>query len=594
MNNSFVKHGKIYIPRNYLITSKPSKSPFDEGVYLPLGYKDIYGVHIPINEIINKLSKFRLSDVIKALIGINLFLRVNGTLIFNTQKETAETFLSTDIRKQIDNSIKELLSKQDNSTKGFVLFHSSQLLLLIQKAFLVCSSKSRKRLKSTDTQNHYLLGELCLMVGDYIHDSKTIENKSDIEKAKDLAAQLLLTNEIDNEPKWTAELARSDYILSDFWITSELNPSKRFYDKTSLTIDEFRAFVFGLSGIYEKKDRPDGMLNFAISTDNFLQNTQVPMERFNLFLKLMSKSYKDLPNEIYKSRTEYPEKSFITFRKYPIFRFHKDAWCANSAFLMERATTNLFWQIHDILSENERDIFHRGWGYAFQKYVVFVLDTLYPPKSGAFYASPKDKDGNELADGLLYDGRRLAILEYKGVPLSIHQKYRGNERELFKALETKLFSNTKKPQLAKNINRIYQTPKAKEALKILRIDMSKVQVIIPLIICNEQAILSPFIHDYLQHSFQQKAGNLPNETTNLCILHISGLEKISSYKGRKTLLEIVEEKSKEPIPLARSLDYKIDEILKENNIQPKNTELDKRSNKILSDIGKYFFGTNNN
>lgn len=260
----------------------------------------------------------------------------------------------------------------------------------------------------------------------------------------------------------------------------------------------------------------------------------------------------------------------------------------------ERAATYLFWQIHDILNEDERNIFHRGWGYAFQKYVDFVLNILYPPKSGAFYASPKDKDGNELADGLLYDGYRLVILEYKGVPLSIHQKYRGNERELFKALETKLFSDTRRPQLAKNIHRIYQTPKAKEALKILGIDMSKVQVIIPLIICNEQAILSPFIHDYLQHSFQQKAGNLPNETTNLCILHISGLEKISSYKGRKTLLEIVEEKSKEPIPLARSLDYKIDEILKENNIQPKNTELDKRSNKILSDIGKYFFGTNNN
>jgi len=277
-----------------------------------------------------------------------------------------------------------------------------------------------------------------------------------------------------------------------------------------------------------------------------------------------------------------------------MIRFDKDIWCADSGFLMERATTNLFWQIHDILNENERDVFHRGWGYAFQKYVDFVLDILYPPKSGAFYASPKYKNGDELADGLLYDGYRLAILEYKGVPLSIHQKYRGNKREFFKALETKLFKDTRRPQLAKNIQRIFKTREGKEALEKLRIDMTSIKVIMPLIICSERAILSPFIHDYLQHRFQQKAGNLPNETTNLCILHISGLEKISSYKGRKTLLEIVEEKSKEPIPLARSLDYKIDEILKENNIQPKNTELDKRSNKILSDIGKYFFGTNNN
>lgn len=593
MKYKFVRLSHIYIPEEYLNSPKLPTSPFDKGVFLPLGYKDIIGKRIPINEIINKLSKFNLTDVIKALAGINLFLRVHGAAKHATQREIAETFLSENTRKQIDNAIKKQIPKYHIPPRGFVLFHRSQLLLLMQRAFLVCDFKRGRRLKEKNTKDFHLLGELCLMINDYIHYNIPSEEDSDYEKAKNLAVELLLTAEMDNDPFWIYELARGDYLLRDCWIASELNPLNIFHERTGLTIDEFRAFVFALFGMFEKNIRPDGMLNFAINRDKFLQNTHVPVERMKLLLKLMSKEYKELPDEINKQNTEYPEKSFMAFRRFPIIRFGRESWCADSGFIMERVTTGLFWQIHDILNDNERDVFHSGWGYAFQKYVDNVFGVLYPPQSGIFYTSPIYRDGKELADGLLYDGKRIAILEYKGVPLSIHQKYRRNTRDFFKALEAKLFADVSKPQLAKNIRRIFQSPEGKEALKKLRIDVSKIQTIMPVIICYERAVLAPFVHDYLQRRFKEKAGGLPNGTADLAILNISGLEMMRGYKGSKTLLQLIEEKTREPRLRARSLDSKIEEVLNESGIKPRNKELDDRSKKLLDGMGLYFFGSNN-
>lgn len=589
MVKGFKKTTYLYLPENYVSTTKSRSTPFNMDLYGYLCYSDIYSKKYPINEILNKLSKYRLLDILKALSGINLFLQINGSYKLSNQIEVAGNFLSNKTRNDIHEYIENNKLENNQESSGYVLFHRAQLLLLMQWALMVCSVRRGKRLKIGNHKDYWLLGEICLMINDYIKLDLIEENQTDYEKASKLAQELVLSIEMENEPHWNYELARLDYLLNDFWPNTEVTPFKLFEKNNGIKLQEYRAFIVGLYSYFRKTMKKNEILNFSFIIEDFLRNTTVDNEIFNKFLRVISKEIDDYSQDINEQLNQLPTMSFSTFRRYPLMRFGNEVFCADTSFLMELASLGIFWILHNQISEKERDTLHQNMGISFQNYVIRIFEEKYPTVSGQFYSSPKDDDGNELADGLLYDGERIAVLEFKSIPLSLSEKYKGTRREFLKSLEKKLLKKGNKIQLANNINRIFQNNKAIKTLKRLNIDTATIRIILPVIICSDRSIMTPFVHDHLRNVFNQKSGNLPANVSSLSILSINGLEMVGSIGGKKTFLELVEESSLEPSPLGRGMDYKLDEYINNNNIITRNQALEERGRKISNGIGSFFW-----
>jgi hypothetical protein len=559
-------------------------------MYLYLSTAEVFGGVVPINEILQKISKFRRVEIISALSRINLLLNIFGQDDRKLQHGLVADYFSKVTRDKFDKYI-SVRMKEPDSASGYVVFHRRQLLCIMQMAAILCvDDENSVSLDNTGEKERYLFGEICLEINDHLHlDQEKCPKSLSPAVQHHLIVELLPSLDLDNEPSLMYEVSRTDLLVHDYYPDKTGIIEKRFIEKYQISLAEFRSFVFAHWGLYREKPKRGEAYHFSLSTKILFKNSPLSKKKQERFWSLISRDVVRLTSQTYSDRRSFPEMAFRTFRQFPILRKGDSLIPLDANFLLATAASDLFWTIHRSLSDAEREDFFSNWGKSFEKYVTDVIKKRPVVKKEIFLSNPIDSSGEEMGDGLLYDGERIAVLEYKSKVISLAERYSGARRELLRAFDNAFLLKNRKLQLVSQIDRLYGK-KGEKFLLDNGIKIENIKRIFPVVVTLDRTSQAFLVPDYLRGRFTEKNKNMTLPIAPLVVCHISSLEMFEGYTGTKTLLDIIEENSNLPINSDVTFSRQIEKYLHECGVHSNNNSLlGQRLTEIGKEIMKKFF-----
>jgi len=549
-------------------------------MYLYLSTAEVFGCVVPINEILQKISKFRRVEIISVLSRINLLLNILGQDDRKLQHGLVADYFSKATRDKFDKYI-SVRMKEPNPASGYVVFHRRQLLCIMQMAAILCvDDKNSISLDNAGEKERYLFGEICLEINDHLHLDQEKYPKSAVQHH--LIVELLPSLDLDNEPSLMYEVSRTDLLVRDYYPDKSGIIEKRFIEKYQMSLVEFRSFVFAHWGLYREKSKNGGTYHFSLNTKTLFKNSPLSKKKQERFWSLISRDIDKLTAQTYADRRSVPEMAFRTFRQFPILRNGNFLIPLDVNFMLATSASDLFWTIHRSLSEIERDDFFSNWGKSFEKYVTDVIKKRPQTGKEIFLSNPTDSNGEEMGDGLLYDGERIAVLEYKSKVISLAERYSGARRELLRAFDSAFLLRKGKLQLVSQTERLYGK-KGEKFLSDNGIKIENIKRIFPVVVTLDRTSQAFLVPDYLRGRFAEKNKNSTLPIVPLTVCHISSLEMFEGYTGTKTLLDIIEENSNLSINSGVTFSSQIEKYLHECGVHPNNNIL---LGKRWTDIGK--------
>lgn len=464
-----------------------------------------------INYLHTRLKNFDFTQIILALSKLNLLLSEGRKAMdLSFQVDLCNHFIHPYI-------INRLLKKMDNFS---LVFNRHQLLLLLKKSFLQCSSCPKTDFQIT--QVRYKLGTCCLVANDFLQLTKVEEeefNNLGIDEIKEyLRSELLPTFELYNPPELMFEIARTRLIFKTIFPQLRCSPlfidiDKKFQDFTGLSLDDYMFLISAIIALYRerRKDTKSDPNAIFIEEDNFTRATHISSEKLNKLFELVSIPIEQYKNEILSSKDINLNYGFLSFRKYPLARISDNKYiCLDFYFLLDKISNGIFWLINDNLKKKERSKFHAFWGCIFESYIKFIFEKIYTQKEHIFIPNPPyDNIEGEVADGILDYGEDLILLEYKFTVLPQEAKYINSTSQLTKEIKLKFEKNQKGEwkgygQLANSINKLFSKG---SNVTCKYVGKDKIKRIFPVLIVYEHFFNSPFINYYFNENFQKLINN---------------------------------------------------------------------------------------
>jgi len=500
-----------------------------------------------LNYLHTRLKDFDFTKIILVLSKLNLLLserRLAMDLSF--QVDLCNHFINPYIKNR-------LFKKMDEFS---LVFNRHQLLLLLKKSFLQCSS-----LPKTDfqiTRVRYKLGTCCLLANDFLSLFKVEEEKLNNlgidEKKEYLRLELLPTFELYNPPELMFEIARTRLIFKTIFPQLRcsslfIDIDKKFQDFTGLSLDDYMFLISAIFALYRdrRKDIRSDPNAILIEEKDFTRTMHISSEKLNKLFELISLPIEQYKNEILSSKDINLNYGFLTFKKYPLVRISDNKYiCLDLYFLHDKISNGIFWLINDNLKENERSKFHAFWGCIFESYIRLFFEKIYTKKEHIFIPNPPyDNIEGEVADGILDYGEDLILLEYKFTVLPQEAKYINSESQLTKEIRLKFEKNQKDEwkgygQLANSINKLF-TKEGNVTCKY--ICKEKIKRVFPVLIVYEHFFNAPLINYYFYKNFQKlinKSSIIEHiEIKPLVVLTIEDFEKSQPFlkKMQNLILE---------------------------------------------------------
>ena len=518
------------------------------------------------NYIIEKLINFDKLETLRVLSRFNLLLfNMDFAVNLYNQKMLCEEFLNNYYRDKV---YKKLSSNN-------IIFHRSQILYLIRKAFLHCIEK--KNFSFEYPGNKQILGTCCLIANNFIyfpHKSDSIvERMSDFNKKQYLWRHSLPSYEIYNPPKIKHEIVRNLHIYKSFLI--KINDLKYINDAlleiTSVSLDDYLNIIFSIVALFlQRRENILSRGKTYIVKDELLANTNLNADSVSKIFSLISLDFYKYKKEICYAGEEKNPFNFITFKKYPLVRINEKFICIDLNFVNDKISSGLFWLINNsIISRAQRDKFHSDWGFLFEEYIKSVFRRYFAEDK--YYFNPKyDNSDDEVADTIYIDKEILVLFEHKFTVLSSKAKYEQDTNYLIEEIKSKFIQNKKGEwkgigQIANNINKLFSKNKS---ISCKKININKINRIFPILIVNENMLNSPYSNFMFNNEFKSliKISQLIDklEIMSLLVITVEDFERLEALISRYQFIEIISKKCKEDPNLNYSFSDYLDNMLNLN------------------------------
>lgn len=238
------------------------------------------------------------------------------------------------------------------------------------------------------------------------------------------------------------------------------------------------------------------------------------------------------------------------------------------------------------------------WGKLFETYVNQIFEAIAKPALEKYVACPDFKEKkyhHEAFDGILLSGRVCAVVECKGGFLPNSAKYGDSLDQFVKSLEKKFGteSGAGVEQLVRKISQVFAA-NPKERRDLEGIDLSPVDIIVPVLVVQDNFVSSMFTVPWLAKSFRdlvrKKSINPKVVWTSLLVLHVEDVESIQTYikTGDFSVGECLLYSGKCGDPGSGQGLFEFSDLfrrfLTEKNIQPVKAGADKRFDEILDRV----------
>jgi hypothetical protein len=511
-----------------------------------IGYFELFGERVSLNEIKKRLRAFKLSNVVGELVRLNTLLVLslhNDKKLRMAQRRLAQNFLDKDIWVALKSKCGPEMMEQRP------VFFPQQILTLLRMSLLVCTENA-SLIAEGKTDAGYALGCCCLMITDHLISKKqerAIAEGTSAKQRKHLGLQTAPTRELYNQTNFQRAVVLTEIMFADLLkaYRGEIKGKLQGFDlpyefrkATGMSLSKYCDLVFVTFAYYETKEPEEFIQNdggCAINRASYFAGGAVSKKDLDAFLNLDSIKLRYLPIIINATRKALPPFDFTVFRRHPLIEFPGgNLMCVNPSFVLEKLSTGLNWTIVNSFGGNRTKSGKalEAFGLLFERYVNRLMQQIYPSKMRLFSSFPHFANGEEAFDGALCIGDHLIAFEYKGGGLTLEAKYSGKIRLFERELDRKfgigkdggVFQLARKIELLfhKDRSRRYQIPD-------LNAVISKVTKITPVLIVQEPFLRGDFLNWMLNSRFKkmiQKSKVKPIEIAPLQVIDIESLERL--------------------------------------------------------------------
>lgn len=421
-----------------------------------------------------------------------------------------------------------------------IVFHRRQLLLIMKLAIEHCPEQGLEVLDSPPG----LFGTICLMANDQFHYGLYPFPKKHLLVDRDKIMRVLtefvavteyagsrLENKIVRAHSMMTRHVKNCEDSADF-----VDIAGEYEQLSGINFGDYEALTFGLFSrcnmVGLQALQKDARVA-EIREENF-HTTAIPQDVIGRFFAEFSIPPTDVLKQI-KER-DFGTNDFTVFRDKPLIKELYGNLASDVLFVGEKFEAGPYWKISSS-NRKKGDRLRRFWGHVFESYVGEQLTYAAKLSKGVFVPNPSLPENNaaEICDGLLLDGDKLVVLEYKSSMFTAEAKYSGDHVRLLDEIAKKLIrddSEKKKKgveQIADGIKHLFA---ARDHKPISQIDLTRVRHVYPLLITLDSlgstVLLSTLLNTYFDEFLQRSAFASWSIRPLFCI-DIETLEEIVSF-----------------------------------------------------------------
>lgn len=436
-------------------------------------------------------------------------------------------------------------------------FHLQQVLTLLKWAILNARTTGGTE-PDSDKEARYELGSCMLKTSDLLlstgmrHNIPRGRKQASPRRYLRLQLQTGASLEINNPPPIVNAVARSETIFGELLRSSprSFDMSKRLEEQIGLSLDTYMDLTLGVLAIYLCRTQQELIADSGLAVINpgTLFGNNVPKEQADSYWGMESSSIEALAETLSANSDLEPHQDFTAFRMKPFLRLENgNLICVNPGFVQEKLEVGLFWTIVNNLQGEDRKKAFDAWGNLFESYVNQMFNAATDRSKESYFPFPEFAEkghSHEAFDGIIVSGRFCAVIECKGGFLPNKAKYAENIDQFIASLDQKfgMGSGAGIEQLVRKISQLFgANPKERRSLK--DIDLSKVDILIPVLIVQDGYVSSllsvPWMAKAFRDSMRKKNLARNEKWTGLLVLHVEDLENLYAHvkAGKLSFIE---------------------------------------------------------
>jgi len=268
---------------------------------------------------------------------------------------------------------------------------------------------------------------------------------------------------------------------------------------------------------------------FLTNRQTLLQDSNLTKAQIDSFFDILSMSFDELRLEMQKERPVDERLDIVPFKAKPFFVTSLDNYaCLDLGLLSEKLHNGPYFVLSNKFPEKERWKVFNAWGFIFEFYVGWLLESLNGRHSSVLYSDTCWEDDNRRAfDALFVKKRMVVAMEFKGGFLAQNVRYSNDLATFMNALQTRI--GTGCHQLARDITALFPERGAGRKLKDLAVP-SNTLFVLPVLVVQDLMLRTPFINYFLNQQFQLERATFPVrhgiEVLPLTVVQITDLENL--------------------------------------------------------------------
>lgn len=307
-------------------------------------------------------------------------------------------------------------------------------------------------------------------------------------------------------------------------VTLRASPRDLLQESTGLEIEDILAMGFALLA---------HTMNWSPDQEEAVHMRpefgSIDPERVARFLDLVSDDLDGLRERFSEHNGNF---DFLAFQKTPVIRAEPGLLALDEAYLWDRVTSGLYWDVHDFEKENHGDDARTRWAQAYAEMLELMAEdqirAMAPPIIGgtSFYTEEDFKDafGGKQADAGVDFGSAFVLFEIVSAQLAVPTRIEGDLDQFEKDTERLVIKK------CRQLNDVAQALLADDS-RLTGYARSEALRVYPVVVVGGGYPIHPFTVDYIDGILREEGLLLDARIRRLAILDIGELEILEALAG---------------------------------------------------------------
>lgn len=388
-------------------------------------FKELSGISVRVDDVINEISKMPLDGILGFLAGLSLEMIQEKENFFSPHLQGGylQNAIVDDFPRKIPNAFKMYIPGRVPITGGRHIFiHEQNLAWLCNAAVL--NSKENETTPEISHDFRCRMFRILLIINDFLSVGST-DKPFDLNKRRIFSLNWLRHGQFNRlfgeSVEILVKLARQKILLVDILPKYYGGVEGAFSEATGVSLSSyFYAICLFVTHLFEGMNKGNHWLAENTFTSN-IKNNEKDINKVISDLRRSPSQYRDAYNLWMENRqddNQLPIYDFVPLRETPLIEGRPfEIICPVPSFLFSKIEDGPFYILSDFLSGPELTRFHVALGSAYEEYANQLVERISGSDNRGIWniaSNPQSKKKGELADSYMQRKNIAIVFEHKG------------------------------------------------------------------------------------------------------------------------------------------------------------------------------------